>query len=189
MKQILWPLLVALSLGSGSAMAFNSYSIAPGATLAPANNEAAIYFGAVTKSGGSFNDAYTIDFNNYTHPDEWSFQLNAIGLDLNGTHLTGLSGLTMSLYSASNSLLWSMPATAVTTTTSTLAGLLTTTNMNAYSDALYTPPALYHLAVTGSGNGFYDITLTVPEPETWAIFLAGIALLGLRLRNHQNMHG
>lgn len=188
MKSTLLPLLVALSLGSGAAMAVSTYAIAPGDTLAPANSESAIYIGVVEKSGGSFVDSYNIDFNNYTHPDLWTFRVHGIGLNLNGTHLTGLTDLTMSLYDASNTQLWSMAATTTTTSTSTPAGLLTVTDLSAYRPAIYDPGS-YRFDVAGTGKGFYDVTLTIPEPETWAIFLAGIALLGLRLRNHNNMLG
>ena len=189
MKTTLLPLLLALSLGSGSALAINNYTIAPGATLSPANNEGATYTGVVNHlAGGSFTDSYTIDFTQYTHPDEWSFRVHSVGLDLNNIHLTGLTSLTMSLYDAGNSLLWSVPATALTTSKSTAAGLLKVTDLTAYSDALYNP-GTYHFAVSGAGKGVYDITLTVPEPETWAIFVAGLALVGLRLRNHKNTLG
>jgi hypothetical protein len=188
MKNTLLPLLIALSLGSGSAVAINTYTIGPGSTLTPQDGEAAVYLGVITKSGGSFTDSYTIDFTNSTHPDEWSFRVHGTGLELNGRHLTGLNDLTMSLYDAGNSQLWSWPATGIPSTTSTPAGLLTVTNLTAYWDELYRP-GVYHLAVAGSGKGSYDITLTVPEPAIWAILLAGIALLGLRLRNHQNLLG
>lgn len=188
MKKTLLPLLVALSLGSGSAMAVNAYTIAPGDTLAPADQESAVYTGVVSKSGGSFTDSYNINFTNYTNPDRWSFRIHGISLDLDSLHLTGLSGLSMSLYDGVGTLLWSAPAAGTTTTYSTPAGVLAMTDLNAYATGIYAP-GNYRFDVAGSGTGFYDVTLTVPEPETWAIFLAGIALLGLRLRNRQNMLG
>jgi hypothetical protein len=159
-------------------------NISPGDTLTPAANVGETYSGVVSKSGGSFTDNYTIDFTNFTHPDEWSFRLHAVGLDYGTTHLTGLTSLTMSLYDASNALLWTAPAAAITTT----KGLLKVSDLTAYSDAMYNP-GNYKFVVSGTGKGNYDITLTVPEPETWAIFVAGLALLGLRLRNHQNALG
>ena len=52
-----------------------------------------------------------------------------------------------------------------------------------------TVPGLYQLQVVGTGSGFYSgsIAAAVPEPETYAMLLAGLGLLGFSARRRKNV--
>ncbi len=181
MTKLLAPLVLALGVGTAHAAGAPFFMpIAPGDTLFAGDGASGTYFGTVQNAGGAFSHDYFIDFSTSSKPDEWTFKVHAPSLELNGNVLTGLSGVEMALYSGSIEL-WRVPAMATFTTTATPAGTLVFGNSLAYHTAMY-DPGQYRFAVSGSGAGFYDVTITVPEPETWAVFLAGLALLGLRLR-------
>lgn len=182
MTKLLAPLVLALSVGTVHAAGAPFFiEIAPGDTLFAGDGASGTYFGTVYNNGGAFSHDYFIDFSTSTRPDEWTFKVHATSLELNGTTLTGLNDIEMALYRGMDDLMWRVSADTAFSTTVTPAGTLVFGNSLAYQAAMY-DPGHYRFEVTGMGAGFYDVTITVPEPETWAVFLAGLALLGLRLR-------
>jgi hypothetical protein len=175
------PFLLALSLVSGAAAAsVPSYPLTPGITITPISQSAANYTGTVSHNGAVnefFSDSYNIDFTQYCAGagcvgDELSFKVSYTNLIPLGQNLNSMN---MSLFDVTNATqLWSLPVTI----DQQVPGLFTVGS--AFNDAFYLE-GMYRLDVTGAGSGAYAVTLTVPEPETWAVFLAGLAVLGLRL--------
>lgn len=180
-------LLLALSLTVPTAWAaIPGVTINPGDTLAP--TESTVYTGSVFVNG-AFSHSYYVDFTTYPHDDLWTFAVYGIGQSLDGVPVTGLTSLSMSLVDTTGggaTPLWSHVATSsMLYSENTPSGLLEVTLLNAYDAGMYAPPTAYRLDVAGSGTGYYDITATIPEPETWAMFIIGAVLVGLRLRSGQ----
>ncbi len=181
MKYKMLPYLLAMSLGSGFAAAsVPTFPLAPGDTITPVGQSSSNYAGTVFKSGAedeTFTDSYNIDFTQYCVSggctgDEFSFKVTYTNLI---PFWQNLNQMSMSLYDVTNSEpMWTLPATIQ----DQVAGLYTVGA--AYKYGFYTEGE-YRLDVSGAGSGAYAITIAVPEPETWAVFLAGFGVLGLRL--------
>jgi len=186
MKNFILTLSLVVGLASGAAKAA---ALSPGDWITPVPGGPTIYTGTVYKTvASSFLDSYFIDFTQYPNPDVWTFQAHAYGITYNGQPFGsagGLTSLSMSFYDTTgggNTLMW---------TEANPANILNSSGPIAWVDQgeSHIHPALplgtYRLDVTGGGKGTYLITLSVPEPETWAIFIAGLALVGLRLRSQK----
>lgn len=200
MKQFVKPMVFAMCLGAQAAgAAVQHLPLTPGATHMVATDDDTIY--SIARGvNGSFTDSYYFDFStNNTEPDIWTFSLLGIGVAVNGTQATGFSGMSMRLYNANgtlsddsdDSLLAGWPIDAIGTSEDTVQTVdangqlfqvtITTTQWQA-SGYQVLDPGMYRFDVSGSGNGTYNAVLTVPEPETWAMFLLGATLVGLRMR-------
>lgn len=192
MRYFLFPIVLIAGLASGSAWAtVSDYNLVPGVggTITPTPVPNVIYTGQEAHSG-PFTDSYYIDFTQYGNPDIWTIQTHAFGSDLNGQPFGsagGLSSLSMTFTNTVTGATWteSNPAQIISSQ-STPIGLLTVVDQGEDLILPALPLGTYRLDVTGAGTGTYSITMSVPEPETWAIYLAGLALIGLRLYRQNN---
>ncbi len=132
---------------------------------------AAPYINNVTVPVGSFLDVY-----NFSLADT-SQNLNgaavSLTLDTMNFHVLNIENFSLSLYdSASNSLLGSWAS-------------------NPVSFAATLPGGSYHLDAAGTANGLaggnytLSIAAAVPEPESYALLLAGLGLVGFAARRRQ----
>ncbi|WP_296509965.1 FxDxF family PEP-CTERM protein [Rhodoferax sp.] len=121
---------------------------------------------------GSFEDTYT-----FTLPGSFSGVAGSyIGFDFAGT------GLATSFSFGSG-------ASSTPTVSLPLNGTLSGVDVASYSTTLpLTPGASYWFKLSGTGDlGSYTVTLApVPEPETYALLLAGLGLMGVIARRRQS---
>ena len=170
LKATLKTLGVAVALATASAahaLDTDWGSVAPGTTMTK------------TFSGqylGSFEDTYS--FSLLTGGDGALKRSITVTLDEDSVLKSGFTGLTYSLYnSVTNALI-----------ASTYEAMSKTYLYSALS------AGSYYLKVSGTGwkdegtaaapiyNGFASITASVPEPQTYAMFLAGLGIVGTVIR-------
>lgn len=174
MKAIIKIMLLAGALGAQAASAAIQYQVlSVGGTHVVNTGDDILYTLPSNGSGntrsyaGPFTDSFTFNFAppNNTEPDLWTFTIFGAS--------TG-SFLNMSVTNTGNNAqVFSLNAT------SQAFGNQSIWNG---AGALILDPGTYRLDITGDGAGVYGVVVTVPEPETWATFLLGAALVGLRLR-------
>jgi len=125
--------------------------------------------------GGTFTD--TIDF---TVPSgSLGTSVNPLTLTLGGVNVFNISGLTYSIFSGvsgSGGSLWG-----------------TFLGDNTSHDVALGGGGAYHMVISGLANGTmggsYGVAMVsgVPEPETYAMMLGGIGVLGLMARRRKKM--
>jgi hypothetical protein len=147
---------VALS-GVAIAASATSYSIG---TLPTATS---VYSNVANVAGPSFTDTYS-----FLAPSGGSVA-SASGVTLDLSSMLNINSLTISLFDSSNALV----QTGTVGESSTLV------------DVPLLSGAAYHFEVTGqvagSAGGIYTFIASaapVPEPETWALMLGGLAAIG-----------
>jgi hypothetical protein len=196
MKQLVYTIIAAsLALGSATASAVN---VPVGGTLtssvfsAPAIDNTLI-LGAAT-SGYNFSDATgsfssTVSANGFYYTDYlFSFtpssNLESAAVTLNNT--SGVSGLSERIYAYTGSFLGDASASGFS-----LQGW--TASFGGFSVSNIAPNLLaggqYVLEIRGTNQGNFggSLSLTpVPEPETYATTLAGLALLGCIARRRKS---
>lgn len=207
MKQLVKPVVLAMCLGAQTAgAALQHLPLTPGAIHTVATDDDTVY--SIARGvNGSFTDSYYFDFTtNNAEADIWTFNLLAVGVAVNGQQSTGFSGLSMRLFDAhgtltdhgDDTLLAGWPVDATSTSVDTVQTvdvngqsfqiILTTTQWQA-AGYEFLAPGMYRFDVSGSGNGTYNAVVSVPEPETWAMFLLGATLVGLRMRHRVSKFG
>ncbi|MEN9416492.1 MAG: hypothetical protein RI988_112 [Pseudomonadota bacterium] len=129
------------------------------------------YTNFATVSGSSFFDQY-----NFMFPTGQGLA-SAAAVSLTAGDLYNIQGLTVSLYTSGGTLVAS----------GTQAG-----NSVTLTNVVLTPGASYRYdmtgTVTGSLGGQYTfMAQAVPEPETYALFLAGLAAIGFMARRRGQM--
>ncbi|WP_395703413.1 FxDxF family PEP-CTERM protein [Aquabacterium sp.] len=163
LKQTLVTLALCAAAAAASATTYTigSLPIAPSA-----------YSNVASVSGPSFSDTYDFSFPLGASTSSAS----AVTIDVGS--LLNINGLTIQLFDAANTLLQ--------------------VGSSGEASTLFDVPLLsgasYHFEVTGqvagSGGGLYTFVATaapVPEPETWALMLGGLAAIGfLILRRRSN---
>ncbi|MDP2031740.1 MAG: FxDxF family PEP-CTERM protein [Thiobacillus sp.] len=170
--------LHALALATGLMMAGGANA---SVSLALTDTDYLGAFGAPTTWGetfsvtstGTINHSLTFDI---TTPLYAGSGVSDIPLSFFSIDFTNITGLSAAIYDSSNA-------------------LYTTFVQNGDPDHLILPDSSffaignYTLKVGGNSVGtngaFYSVaavTVPVPEPETWAMLLAGLGLVGLRLR-------
>lgn len=171
MKNIYLPLILAFCLGTQVAQAAPTQliTIHNGDTKVVGTNDDIIFSGVETVSG-AFDISYTLDFQSQNNaPDLWTFTVLGLG--------SGFSGLAMSLYESGN------PTALFNTAAVQHVGY-----WDAYAAGIYNPGIYsFHVTGTASGTSPLAVIMTVPEPETWGMFLIGAGLIGLRLRNRRQL--
>lgn len=174
MNTIIKAILLAGALGAQSASAAIQYqTLNVGQTHVVNNDDDILYSlphngsGNTRSYSGAFTDSFTFDFDppNNTESDLWTY----------------------TIFGASNGSFLNMTVTNTGTNTQVFSLNASAQPFGSQSiwdgsGALVLAPGMYRLDISGDGAGLYGVVVTVPEPETWAMFLLGAALVGLRLR-------
>lgn len=178
MNTIIKAILLAGALGAQSAAAAIQYqTLNVGQTHVVNTNDDILYSlpnngsGNTRSYSGAFTDSFTFDFDppNNIEGDLWTYTIfgASTGSFLNLT-LTRTDGEAPFQVFSENA--FAEPFGPLTVWNRAIAGTL--------------DPGIYRLDISGDGAGTYGLVVTVPEPETWAMFLLGAALVGLRLRRN-----
>jgi hypothetical protein len=167
LKTVALAALLALSAGGALAQTIRTFNTI--GTL-PVTPPSAPFSQAVTVPAGSFIDRW-----NFTFPATGNLASSAaVSLTLNG--ILGINGLQVSL--------WSNGTTPTQLATGAQAGSSATLS----SIALTGGQSYYYQVTglaTGTSGGAYSLIASaspVPEPETYALFLAGLAAIGFVAR-------
>ena len=167
-KVIFASMLLALSAGFASA---NDIYVNAGSITTDTSHP---YGHLFAHDVGTFSD--TIDFTIPT--GSLGTNANPLYLTMGGVDVYNIANLTYSVYSgtvASGGTLWG-----------------TFLGNNTSQDLAITAGGAYHILVTGdatgTSGGAYSVSLVsgVPEPETYAMMLGGIGLLGAMVRRRKN---
>lgn len=170
MKNIYLPLILALCLGTQVAQATEQRVVQAGDVLVVNTSDDIIFTGDESVNG-AFDVSYTLDFQtpHNTQADLWTFTVLGLSSDF--------SSLSISLYEDGNATaIFNQPAVQH-------VGYWDTYKAETLN------PGKYFFHITGSANDVSPIgvIMTVPEPETWAMFMIGAGLIGLRLRNRRQL--
>lgn len=130
------------------------------------------YVNAVTVPAGSFLDTYSFSIFGPHRVAAGSAAVDFMSGALSFLHISNLS---LSLYDSGNNFLGSQTGVFA--------------NMNSVNIGL--PNGNYRFDVAGTANGLaggvYAFSIAaVPEPEQWALFAAGLGLLGVMSRRRAN---
>lgn len=158
--------LVALAMGLGIAAGANATTYDLGTIVAPS-----VYTQSVVVGVGSFSDKWIFDI---TTPMVSGGSVSNLNIFIQGMgSLYNIDGLSVKLFDNTNTLLVDLDSFASSTA-----------NFKTGSGP-FAPANDYYFTVSGNGNGisggnyvFAVSTLPVPEPETYAMLLAGLGLIG-----------
>ncbi len=143
----------------------------------PAN---ATFAQVISKSVGTFSDTWIFDV--VGSPILAGGSISNLSISLSPlVNLFNVDGLSVQLYRGDNTLIQDLDLAPGSSAQIKLGS------------GVFPPADDYYFSVSGNANGmlggqyvFAVTTLPVPEPETWAMLVAGLGLVGLQLRRRSN---
>ena len=154
------PALLALTFSCQAAVAV---VISPGDTVSP--NGVTSYTSNVSHPGGAVSDTFTFDLHSYSHPTDLMtfFVFGSFSGPLSVTaSVDGGAASSFGTLSNSNGF-------------QSISGTLGVLQNHTYTFTV----------LAGAGASQYTMAATVPEPESWAMLLSGLALVGYGARRNQ----
>lgn len=156
---------VALALGLGVVAGANAMDYDLGSVTAPST-----YSQVISVAVGSFSDKWTFDVPTTFYSGGSASNMS---ISVDGTTLYNITGLSVQLYDNTDTLITNLD--------------LNPGSSDGYKvgSGIFPPANDYYFAVSGTGNGdlggqyvFSVSALPVPEPESYAMLLAGLGILG-----------
>ncbi len=195
---------LAVALAAASTLivstAANAYTI--NFDESPATNNNVAYGATIFGATFSATNAGTWGGNSNGNPGNWGLEgtngPNFLGFNGNGgysetvTFASSISNISLDFSRSNGSIDGTIAlsayngATLVGTTTATLG------TINTWSSLSLSAPVITSITWAGTGAGFHpygvdNITAAVPEPETYAMLLAGLGLMGFMVRRKKSV--
>lgn len=134
----------------------------------------------IAKSPGNFMDKWVFDVTN--DPIWAGGSVSNLSISLSPlVNLYSIDSLSVQLYDGGDNLIQDLDATPGSSA-----------NIKVGS-GIFPVGNDYYFTISGNANGMFGgqyvfavTTLPIPEPETWAMLLAGLGLVGLQLRRRNN---
>ena len=167
---------LAFALGLGFCVASSAHALTLDLGTVPANISLSQ---VIQKSSGSFTDKWVFDI--VGSPVWAGGSVSNLSISLPPLSIYNIDMLSVQLYDNTNHLIQDLDLTPGSTSQIKVgSGVFPVAND-------------YYFTISGNANGMFGgqyvfavTTLPVPEPETWAMLVAGLGLVGLQLRRRTN---